>query len=289
MSGGTKMIANGDGTYTCGTNRYILLTAGKASCVQRAGCNSYYFSQEKSACTDDPGTCYGYLKGRAFDSPTEKLCVTAWQCPNEKNGFYMDSHCYTGTQCREHDRYAYLSTRDCIDLEPSETGGFDEGQLQNDIYDCGTKFLDITGDKTKCTESTQCSGVLYEQSSLCLKEKDCGTTYYGYIYDGNGKKECIDEGKCDRYGRTSYIVPALCSDKPPDLAGGKFLGRYTGDLVYECIAGYALKITDMGRCFPRLECQRTEVRIYGEMCLMMPQCPRGYKLINEIQCTEQCD
>ena len=55
--------------------------------------------------------------------------------------------------------------------------------MASGIYDCGSKYLDVTGDKARCVAESQCTGILANFARLCLKEEDCQDRDGRYLYD----------------------------------------------------------------------------------------------------------
>ena len=68
-----------------------------------------------------------------------------------------DNTCITAVECMtKYGSYAYAATMECSAAVPSADGRFDEGQKENNVYECvsneenGQMLLDLTGDQRRC-------------------------------------------------------------------------------------------------------------------------------------------
>ena len=136
--------------------------------------------------------------------------------------------------------------------------------MASGIYDCGSKYLDVTGDKARCVDESQCAGILANFAQLCLKEEDCQDRDGRYLYDDGTKKECTSAESCrEKNGGYAYGDLHQCLSVTPDLENGNFTERYDGDYVYMC--GYSsytdkiLRITYAARCVLKDKC------LYGKI------------------------
>ena len=73
--------------------------------------------------------------------------------------------------------------------------------------------------------------ILYRKKKMCMRE-DTRYRYDCYLYEHNGKKECITAEECETKGRWyAYFEILECSDIPP-VEDGNFVNRV--DHVHSC-------------------------------------------------------
>ena len=148
----------------------------------------------------------------SYDYGGKKQCVTAEECVRDKNGYLEGEKCVP--ECS--DGYAYTATGSCLSIPPSTNGGF--ANPSSGFYDCGEKYLDVTGSTAKCIEKTTCTGILYESKHLCVTEEQCASDEYdGYLYDAGKKKKCISLDECGEANGFVYLQGQReCSAIEPD-------------------------------------------------------------------------
>ena len=116
-----------------------------------------------------------YKLGQYADEENgKKQCITAEECISAGKFINGDS-CLTAAQCENQSSYtkyyAYKPINECLSIEPNKNGGFIS--TTDNIYDCGSNYLDITGSRAKCVSKKACEGLIYDSEHLCLTEEKC--------------------------------------------------------------------------------------------------------------------
>lgn len=115
------------------------------------------------------------------------LCVTRQTCVD--NGrFVFYRQCLTAAECSQkktcdagHDSfckyyYVYAALKACLYDRPGSTKGFDQAKLEENIYDCGDKYLDTR--TLSCVAESSCAGtddsgsrmILYRNGRMCMTD-----------------------------------------------------------------------------------------------------------------------
>ena len=171
-----------DGVYDCKSGQYLVVGENTMTCVDsREECKGLYVSEKNHTCSDRK-MCSYRLGGYAYQEGDLMLCITRDECI-EKNRFMFDGRCVSASECRENSLYAYTALHRCEYSMPLRNGNFDPEKLNVGIYDCGDRYLDLTG-PPRCISRDSCPRVLYDQQRLCLRQNDCKR--FGFLYkDGD--------------------------------------------------------------------------------------------------------
>lgn len=101
--------------------------------------------------------------------------------------------------------------------------------------------------------------ILYRAKKICLYENE-RYNYDCYLYEHDGKKECITAEECEiEKGRYAYFELLICSNIPP-AEDGNFVKRI--DHVHSCgyqqIDSYnvtlVLYLSDVAKCISKAMC-----------------------------------
>lgn len=237
-----------DGVYDCPSGQYLLVRNNVATCVDSsAKCDGMYVSKKNQTCVDR-STCSYQLGGYAYREGEYLLCLTLDECTTEWNGFTFDGQCLSVSECRDNRLYAYAATRRCEYSPPTKNGRFNQGQLRASIYDCGDRYLDITGGP-RCIRRETCTGVIYEPQRICLSTQDCGR--FGYLYDDGTRIQCLTPAECAMRGYFAYEATKTCSPITPETGDKRFVDRADG--VYSC-GDALLHVGNVASCVTRDQC-----------------------------------
>ena len=164
------------------------------------------------------------------------------------------SSCVTEHFCGNNIGNIYQNAHECIAKGPETSGDFTLKQLHNNVYKCGTEYIDITGSKARCIDADTYGGLLSENRGLCIPENDCSLDQSMYVYVKEHNL-CISVVECEQRGGHVYAATKRCEMLGPDEENGNFAAEDLKTHIYKCEGTLLDTVLSKVRCVSANECR----------------------------------
>lgn len=148
----------------------------------------------------------------------------------------------------------YQNAHECIAKYPETSGDFALKQLHNNVYKCGTEYIDITGSKARRIDADTCGGLLSESRGLCIPESNCSLDQSMCVYVKEHSM-CISVVECEQRGGHVYAATKRCEMLDPDEENGNFTTDDLKKHIYKCGGTLLDKTVPKARCVSANECR----------------------------------
>lgn len=164
------------------------------------------------------------------------------------------SSCVPEHFCGNNVGVLYQNANECIAKGQETSGDFALKQLHNNVYKCGTEYIDIIGSKARCIDADTCGGLLSENSGLCIPENDCSLDKSMYVYVKEHNL-CISVVECEQRGGHVYAATKRREILDPDEENGNFTTDDLKKHIYKCGGTLLDKTVPKARCVSANECR----------------------------------